>query len=66
MSNTHKGDDVKSVARSDGKTDTYFGGQGKSDGPGHGHIVSDSKGHVGYVRESASHGGGTIHDDRKP
>lgn len=66
MENTHKGDDVKSVATSDGKTHTYFGGEGKADGPGHGHIVTNSDGHIEYARESESHGGGVIHDNRKP
>lgn len=50
--------DIKSVLEPNGKTSTYFGGQGKADGPGHGHIVSDSNGNVTYARESASNGGG--------
>ena len=44
--------DVKSVLREDGKTDTYFGGVGKADGPGHGHVVCDDKGNVEYAREA--------------
>lgn len=62
MTDKSKGSDVKSVARTDGKTDTYFGGQGKADGPGHGHVVSDSSGNISYARESASNGGGVSVD----
>lgn len=58
MADKHKGSDTKSVARTDGKTDTYFGGSGKADGSGHGHVVSDSSGNVSYARESSSNGGG--------
>jgi hypothetical protein len=47
----HKGSDVKSVARSDGKTSNFFGGEGKADGPGHGHIDLDSKGNETFRRE---------------
>lgn len=50
-------DDVKAVMREDGKTDNYFGGEGKADGPGHGHIVVTEGGDVDYARDSASNGG---------
>lgn len=62
MADKHKGSDTKSVLRSDGKTDTFFGGSSKADGPGHGHVVSDSSGNVSYARESASNGGGVSVD----
>lgn len=57
-------DDVKAVAREDGKTDNYFGGQGKADGPGHGHVVATDKGDVVYARESTEHGGGVSVDKK--
>lgn len=49
--------DVKSVLEPSGRTSTYFGGQGRADGPGHGHVVTDDSGNVTYARESASNGG---------
>lgn len=51
-SNQHRGHEVKAVARTDGKTDTYFGGRGKADGPGHGHVVTGPDGKVEYSREA--------------
>lgn len=48
--------DVVAVARitSDGRlvTDTYWGGEGRPDGPGHAHAVLDEHGRVLYLRES--------------
>jgi len=44
--------DVKAVAETNGNTSTYFGGEGKADGPGHGHVVTDSDGNVTYSREA--------------
>ncbi len=57
-------DDVKAVLGEDGKTDNYFGGEGKADGPGHGHIVVNSSGEVDYARDSASNGGQVYVDKR--
>lgn len=57
-------DDVKASQRSDGKTDNYFGGDGKADGPGHGHVVVSDTGRVDYARESASRGGGVSVDNK--
>jgi hypothetical protein len=42
---------------SDGSINIYFGGAGKSDGPGHGHYTLDRNGNVTYKREPYdSHG----------
>jgi hypothetical protein len=58
FSSDSSSDDVKSVLEPNGNTSTYFGGEGRADGPGHGHIVCDSDGNVTYARESDSNGGG--------
>ncbi|MBU1092375.1 hypothetical protein KJ836_01745 [Patescibacteria group bacterium] len=46
--------DVKAVLGTDGKTDNYFGGEGRADGPGHGHIVVNDRGGVEYSRDAQS------------
>lgn len=59
--------DVKAVGRSDGKTDVYFGGDGRADGRGHGHIVwNPDRNSADYVREAERDGGGVQRDDRRP
>lgn len=45
-------------------TDTYFGGEGKPDGPGHGHVVTDEYGNVRYARDSEENMPGTTREDR--
>ena len=34
------------------RTDTYFDGQDRADGPGHGHVVTDNEGRVRYLRDA--------------
>ena len=60
-SSNDSGYDVKASLREDGKTDNYFGGQGKADGSGHGHAVVDSKGDTVYLRDTD----GTVITDTK-
>lgn len=53
--------DPKIVAKEDEEgnvtTSNYFGGEGRSNGPGHGHVDVDESGNVTYARESTEHGG---------
>ena len=53
-SSNDSGSDVKAVLGTDGKTDNYFGGEGKADGPGHGHVVVNDRGGVEYSRDASS------------
>lgn len=64
MEETVMPEDVKASQRSDGKTDNYFGGDGKADGPGHGHVVVSENGRVDYAREAARYGGGVSVDNK--
>lgn len=54
----------KAVLREDGKTDNYYGGQGRADGPGHGHVVVNESGGVDYARLSSSDGGSVVVDKK--
>ena len=56
--------EVKVVFREDGKSDTYFGGQGRADGSGHGHVVTRVDGSIDHARESSQNGGRTYIDRR--
>ena len=48
----------------DGKTDTYFGGEGKADGPGHGHVATNEQGEHEYVRDSEANMPGSDRSER--
>lgn len=61
-SSDNSGSDVKSRMREDGKTDTFFGGDGKADGSGHGHAVANDRGGIEYLRDTD---GTVIKDDRR-
>jgi len=57
-------DDVKAVMREDGRTDNYFGGEGRADGKGHGHVVAGSDGNTHYEREAAKYLPGSSRGER--
>lgn len=43
--------DIWMIKKSDGAVNIYFGGAGKSNGPGHGHYAMNSEGEVTYRRD---------------
>lgn len=59
-------DTCRVSTKPDGVVNIYFGGVGKSDGPGHGHYVMDASGKVTYKRDPFDpHGAHNFEENRR-